>query len=418
MNKMMFITNRLPFPNTDGRKNLLQQYIQQIKDLYPDSRIVNLSFVDDEKHLKERPDTISRLECLKLPGMAEKLFNVLFYTFIMRKWPLQVSVYYSRSTDRRIKALIEEEQPEYIFYDMVRVAEYAADAAAQRVLSYDDLLSLRYKRQLQWFQYIPSVFGGFANRVPMSLKRLASLKFVQRWLIAFEGRLLQKYEQRAASRFDHLIFTSPKEAQDFQQLVSHPSCHGIPMRFEFQRQLTDSLRAYDKNKIVFVGKMDIPHNSSAVVYFCERLWLRVKQQAPHAKFYIVGKQPSAEVLQLQIRYPDVIVTGEVDSVERIVNDSALMIAPLLFGTGIKTKIVEAMSWGVPVVTNPIGSEGLNANNYEDMFICETDEEVVKYVLLLLNNGAVNEKVSRNAIRYVAHNFSGSATRKNLELILS
>ena len=44
--------------------------------------------------------------------------------------------------------------------------------------SYDDLLSLRYQRQLEWFQYIPSVFGGFANKLPGSLKKLADLKFI------------------------------------------------------------------------------------------------------------------------------------------------------------------------------------------------------------------------------------------------
>lgn len=418
MKKMMFITNRLPFPNTDGRKNLLQQYIQQIKDIYPECQIVNLSFVDDNKYLKDKPDAISRLVCLELPGMAEKLFNVLVYSLLMRKWPIQVSVYYSRRTHRLIKEIALEEQPEFIFYDMVRVAEYVTDGTSQKVLSYDDLLSLRYERQLQWFHYIPSVFGGFSDKLPDGIKRFANLKFIQKWLVSFESKLLHKYEKHVANNFQHLIFTSPKEAETFRDIVRHRSCLGIPMRFDPDKKMTGNPRTYDRNKIVFLGKMDIPHNTSAVVYFCEKIWPRMKQQAPKAKFYIVGKSPSAEVLQLQKDYPDIIVTGEVDNVKRIVSDAALMIAPLLFGTGIKTKIVEAMSWGVPVVTNPIGSEGINAINHEDLFVCETDDEMVKNILLLLNNEEINEKVSRNSIRYVTQHFSSSVTRKNLELILS
>ncbi|MCR2803276.1 glycosyltransferase family 4 protein [Paenibacillus soyae] len=418
MKKMMFITNRLPFPNTDGRKNLLQQYIQQVKDIYPECRIVNLSFVDDKKYLEHKPDAIARLESLELPGMLEKLFNALVYSLLMRKWPLQVSVYYSRRTHRRIKQLIEEEQPEFIFYDMVRVAEYVADGTGQRVLSYDDLLSLRYERQLQWFRYIPSVFGGFSDKLPSGLKRFADLKFIQKWLIAFESKLLHKYEKHAARHFQHLIFTSPKEAETFRQIVSHRSCLGIPMRFDPDGQSAGNPRPYDRNKLVFVGKMDIPHNSSACVFFCEKIWPSIKRKAPDATFYIIGKNPTAEVLRLQQTYPGVIVTGEVDDVKRVVSDAALMIAPLLFGTGIKTKIVEAMSWGVPVVTNPIGSEGINAINHEDLFVSETDEEMVRNVLLLLNDKEMNEKVSRNSIRYVSRHFSSSVTRKNLELILS
>jgi glycosyltransferase involved in cell wall biosynthesis len=418
MKKMMFITNRLPFPNTDGRKNLLQQYIEQIKDIYPECQIVNLSFIDDKKYLKDRPDAISRLVSLELPGMAEKLFNVLVYSLLMQRWPLQVSVYYSRRTHRQIKEKIEEEQPEFIFYDMVRVAEYRSDGTSQKVLSYDDLLSLRYERQLQWFQYIPSVFGGFSDKLPSGIKRFANLKFIQKWLVAFESKLLHKYEKSAARNFEHLIFTSPKEAESFRQTVSHDSCFGIPMRFDPDKKTTGNPRSYDRNKIVFVGKMDIPHNSSAVVYFCEKIWPGIKRKAPNAKFYIIGKSPTAEVLKLQETYPDIIVTGEVDNVKRVVSDAALMIAPLLFGTGIKTKIVEAMSWGVPVVTNLIGSEGINAINHEDLFVCETEEAMVQNVLLLLDNNEINEKVSRNSIRYVTHHFSSSVTRKNLELILS
>lgn len=417
MKKMMFITNRLPFPNTDGRKNMLQQYIEQIKDIYPDCEIVNLSFVDDPKYLKDQPESISRLVCLHLPGIAEKLYNVLVYSLLLRKWPLQVSVYYSRKTHRKIREAIEAEQPEFILYDMVRVAEYLADGRAQKVLSYDDLLSLRYERQLEWFDYIPSAFGGFADKLPDSFKRFANLKFIQKRLVAYESKLLGKYEKRVADRFEHLIFTSPKEAEEFREIVRHRSCLGIPMRVEPDRK-TAGKRAYDNSKIVFVGKMDIPHNTSAVVYFSENVWPKVKRQAPDATFYIVGKNPTPEVLRLEQTCPGVIVTGEVDNVRQVVNDAALMIAPLLFGTGIKTKIVEAMSWGIPVVTNPVGSEGINAINHEDLFVCETEEEMVKNILLLLQNQEINEKISRNSIQYVAHHFSSSVTRRNLELILS
>ena len=124
------------------------------------------------------------------------------------------------------------------------------------------------------------------------------------------------------------------------------------------------------------------------------------------------------MLRLQEMYPGVIVTGAVDDMKQIVGDSALMIAPMLFGTGIKTKIVEAMSWGVPVVTNQIGIEGIDASHGEDLFVCESDEEVVRNVMLLLNNVEINNKVSRNSVRYVASHFSSSATLKNMELIYS
>mgnify|MGYP000922488267 CR=1 FL=1 len=418
MRKIAFITNRLPFPGTDGRKKILLQYIRQIKEIDPDAEIVNLSFVDDDRYLKDRPDEIDRLVCLKLPGLVEKLFNMAVYSLLLRKWPLQVSAYYSRKTHRKIAETLRAERPDLIVYDMVRVAEYWTEGPGRKVLSYDDLLSLRYKRQLQWARYIPSVFGGFADKLPGALRPFADLKFVQKMLLALESRLLDRYEKTAAPRFDHLVFTSPVEAAHFRELTRHPSCHGIPMKFDAIGRTGEGARAYNANKIVFVGKMDIPHNSSAVVYFCERIWPRIKRQAPDATFYIVGKSPTAEVLRLQEAYPGIVVTGEVDNVRRLVEDAALLIAPLLFGTGIKTKILEAMSWGVPVVTNPVGSEGIDAKQGEELFVCESDEEIVRAVLLLLSDRAVNEKLSRNSVGYVKRRFGSEAIRRKMERILT
>lgn len=418
MRKVAFITNRLPFPGTDGRKNMLLQYIRQIKEIEPDTEIINLSFVDDDRYLKDQPGEINRLIRLELPGLIEKLFNIVVYSLILRKWPLQVSVYYRRKTRRKIEQILRAERPAYVLYDMVRVAEYLTDAPCRKVLSYDDLLSLRYKRQLKWSRYIPSVFGGFADKLPAALRPIAELKFLQRWLISYESRLLARYEKAVAPRFDHLIFTSPVEATNFRKETKHESCHGIPMNIEPAGGADREARSYDPNKLVFVGKMDIPHNSSAVVYFCERMWPSIKRQAPEAVFYIVGKNPTDQVLRLQEAYPDVVVTGEVEDVKQIVQDSALMIAPLLFGTGIKTKIVEAMSWGVPVVTSPVGSEGIHATLGEELFVCESEEEMIQAVLLLLRDRAVNERVSRNSIRCVNRHFSRSASRRKMELILS
>ncbi|THF73659.1 glycosyltransferase [Cohnella fermenti] len=417
MRKIVFLTNRLPFPGTDGRKNMLLQYVREMKEIHPDSEIVNLSFVDDPKYLQRQPPEISRVVPLELPGLAEKLYNVLVHSLIRRKWPIQVSAYYSRKTHSRIRELLREEKPDFVFYDMVRVAEYLTEGAGRTALSYDDLLSLRYRRQLDWFRYIPSVLGGFADKLPGSLKRFADLKFVQRRLISFESKLLADYEVSAAPRFDHLIFTSPAEAQTFRQETRHESCHGIPMKVEPVPPANGS-RQYDRDKLVFVGKMDIPHNGSAAVYFCERIWPSIKRQRPTASFYIVGKNPTSEVRRLQEQYPGVVVTGEVDDVKKVVGDSAVMVAPLLFGTGIKTKILEAMAWGVPVVTNRIGSEGLDASHGEELFVCESEEEMVKDVLLLMGDPEVNDSMSGNSIRYVSDRFSGSAARSNMELILS
>lgn len=402
MNKILFITNRLPFPKTDGRKNILSQYCEQIKEIYPDCSIVNLSFVDEKKHLNEKPDFISKVIELDPPHFFEKIYNVVIHSFIRRKWPIQVAVYYSRSTHHRIKKIIEHEKPDFIFYDMVRLAEYIVQCESQTIMSYDDLLSLRYKRQLQWIKYTPSLLGSFAYKLPKVIRPLFNMKYFQSLLLKFESYLLVKYEVEVAKVFDKLIFTSPKEAKEFQLLTTHPVCMGIPMVFETKNRMDK--RSIDKNKIVFVGKMDIPHNISAVLYFYNKIWPKVKMHSPNAKFYIIGKSPAPEISELA-RQKDIIVTGEMKNIFEAIQDAAVFVAPLLFGTGIKTKVIEAMSIGIPVVATTIGAEGIFYGENKGLFVTDDSEEFVEYILKLMNNVELNYEVTNNGYKLIDEYYS-------------
>lgn len=406
MNKIIFITNRLPFPKTDGRKNILFQYIEQVKKSCPDCKLINLSFVDDDKYLKDKPELIDELILLKKPNVIEKLYNILLNSFILQKWPLQVSMYYSRSTYKKIKNIILKEKPQYIFYDMVRVAEYylnEKEGDMQTILNYDDLLSLRYKRQMDWIDYIPSIFGGITKSINKNIRRFLEFKKIQKKILEFESKLLEKYEINCSKKFDHLIFTSPKEANDFKKKTNHPSCVGIPMVFDVGR--LSNTRRYDPNKIVFLGKMDIPHNVSAVFYFLENIWPKIKASYKNARFYIIGKSPTKEVLKLSEIYEDVIVTGPVDDIKKALSDAAVLVAPLVFGTGIKTKIIEAMSMGIPVVSTPIGAEGIIFENGREIFVTEDSEEFASFTVSLMRNKDLNQKVSEAAYMLVKNVFS-------------
>ena len=121
---------------------------------------MNASFIDDEAFIKQKPNEISEIIRLDQPKLLEKLFNLIWYTILLRKWPLQVSMYYSRKTHRKIMDIMKGNDFTHVVYDMVRVAPYIPkETDAELVMNYDDLLSLRYERQLEYINYIPSILG-------------------------------------------------------------------------------------------------------------------------------------------------------------------------------------------------------------------------------------------------------------------
>lgn len=67
--KILFITNKLPFPKNDGRKNILMQYIETIKNIDNGIEIMNASFIDDEAFIKQKPNEISEIIRLDQPKL-------------------------------------------------------------------------------------------------------------------------------------------------------------------------------------------------------------------------------------------------------------------------------------------------------------------------------------------------------------
>lgn len=403
MRKILFLTNRLPFPNTDGRKNILMQYISSIKDIHPDVEIVNYSFLDDVSYLNEKPETIAKVNLLERPSFIEKIYNFLIYTFLLRQWPLQVSLYYSRKTQRTLNQAVQMESPDLIFIDMIRVAEYVRHQKIKRIMNYDDLLSLRYQRQQQFVKYVPNLLGGIASKFPKMLRKLIDFKTVQKMILKFEGDLLNKYERQIAPEFDHLVFTSPKEASDFGLTVNHRSCLGIPMNVS--QSSFEKMRKYDEGKVVFVGRMDIPHNVASVIYFCHDVWPQIKEKKPNATFYIIGKSPNEEVKELSRKFEDVVVTGQVENIEAAIKDAAVFVAPILFGTGIKTKVIEAMSFRLPVVATSVAAEGILYNQGENMLVTDNANEFAEFVIRIMEDLDYNLYLGEEGNRLIERYFS-------------
>lgn len=159
------------------------------------------------------------------------------------------------------------------------------------------------------------------------------------------------------------------------------------------------------NIIVFVGKMDYEPNIVAVIYFVTKILSILQCKFPNLVFMIVGSCPSVKVRNLADG-KRVFVTGYVDSVEPYYQKAAIVVAPMLTGAGIQNKIIQAMAYGCCVVTTSVGAEGLNIVNNE-IAICDSAEEMIRDISLLLDNHGLRKSMGRLARKYVIDNLSSS-----------
>ncbi len=141
------------------------------------------------------------------------------------------------------------------------------------------------------------------------------------------------------------------------------------------------------NDIVFFGAMGRKENYLSVIWFIENVMPLIKDI--DVRFVIVGSHPHNDLLKYES--DRVVVTGFVESVEKYFQNAMCMVAPLVLGAGIKVKVIEGLSSGVPVLTNNIGIEGIPASNGVEYYLCEEPEEY-SMIIRDIYNGDINTEV--------------------------
>lgn len=155
-----------------------------------------------------------------------------------------------------------------------------------------------------------------------------------------------------------------------------------------------------KNDIIFYGAMSRPENYESAVWFIRNVFQKLDKCF---RFIIIGSNPHPVLYKYTS--DRVIVTGYIDDVSDWFQTCLCMAAPLVGGAGIKIKVLEAMSAGVPVLTNEIGIEGIGATDKKEFLYCDKPEEYVGAINLLVAKKHEVNVIGQNAKKFVKENYN-------------
>jgi glycosyltransferase involved in cell wall biosynthesis len=167
--------------------------------------------------------------------------------------------------------------------------------------------------------------------------------------------------------------------------------------------------------MVFTGHMGYPPNIVAADFLARRLLPLIREGRPEAHVVIVGRLPSSEVLQLG-ELDGVEVTGEVPDVRPWLASAQVFVCPMLSGTGIKNKLLEAMASELPCVATPLALQGFDVTPGEQLLVGETADAMSACVLELMNDDAAARNLGRSARDYVSSRHSWAAVARAYEQI--
>ena len=376
------ILSRFPFPLEKGDK--LRAYYQ-IKDLskYFDIELICISDIkvspENQNQLKSFCKNIHVFQLNKL-GIIWSLFTGLF-----SKKPFQVHYFYQRWIHRKINDVILVNKPKHIYCQLIRASEYVKNHhQCNKTLDYMDALSKGMERRKS------SAFGYKKELMKMESKRL----------IAYERSI-----------FDYFEFHTIISKQD-RQYILHPkqkTIHIIPNGVD---QKFFALHSKDKVfDLVFTGNMSYPPNIEAVVYIKNQLMPLLEKRIPNITCLISGANPTNSLKKHNAF--NFKVSGWVEDIRDSYASANIFIAPMMIGTGLQNKLLEAMAMGLPCITTTLANNALKAIPNEHILIADLEEEFVNQIIRLMNDDVFYQQIADAGKNFVKENYQWSAINDRL-----
>ncbi len=296
--------------------------------------------------------------CFACPA-AESEFSVSMSDRNIRKEIIELN-------EDSFDEFVTEFNPDAVLFDRFmmeeqfgwRVAQNCPDAL--RILDTEDLHFLRIARQEAVKDGRTIELSDLKNET--AKREIASMYRCDLSLIisSYEYELLQSIIQLDAS----LLYYLPMQAGKMP--VGNKS-------FE------------ERSGFVTIGNYRHPPNSDSVKYLKTEIWPLIRQALPNVEMHVYGSYPSPAMLQLNHPASGFYLHGRANSVEEVMQDARVCLAPLRFGAGIKGKLIDAMRCQTPSVTTQIGAEGMHDGLEWNGFIEDDPKVFAEAAITLYSN---------------------------------
>jgi glycosyltransferase involved in cell wall biosynthesis len=245
--------------------------------------------------------------------------------------------------------------------------------------------------------------------------RAVSTNPILRAFSNYSGWKWRRLERKAQEVFDAAIYITNVDAHAVRA-GQVPRIHVVPNGI-FHADAPPLTKTTPAGKVIgFLGDMSYQPNISAVLRLAHRIFPRVLSTLRDANLLIIGRDPAPAIRQLQSSA--ISVTGTVDNIWSYIARANIFVFPMIEGTGLQNKILEAMYAGVPIVTTPIAANGIGATSGEQLLVADADDEIAELVVRILCDSEYAARIAEQARNFVMREFSWPTILPRYEAIIA
>lgn len=385
--RLFVLLSRFPYPLEKGDK---LRAFHQLRILSKHHEVYLCALHENELQqdwINEVKQYCTELETVRLSRIDQALNLGLS---LLSSEPFQVAYFHQQSAQKTVNSLIETWKPDMIYCQLLRTAKYMRNIHnVRKVIDFQDAFSKGIERRLKtdpW--YWKPILRSELNR-------------------------LNSYEQQVFKNFDHCTIISE---QDREQLPFEQRNEVIIVRNGVELddfQPSTELKTVD---VLFAGNMGYPPNVDAAIFLAIEVMPIVRVRIPNAKLMLAGARPDPKVKELANELTE--VTGWVDDIRDCYAKAKVFVAPMMIGTGLQNKLLEAMAMEIPCITSTLANNALKATPNEQILIAESPHEYANQIIELFENQEKAKLIAANGHNLVSEQFSWEGATKPLLDILA
>ncbi len=407
--KILFISPFHPNPDLSPRHRAMFNHQNFFKNKGYDITFIHLS---NEK--VEIEFDINFIQ-LKLPNLNEVFKNIFGKVLFNKDFCLQSSIFFSKSIHSFLTKYKNENNYDFVFFESIRTTPYHRIFNSQfKIIDLGDLISRRYMLLYKSKISVGNVFGQF-NFNSNIINNFLSNFLIQKIILFIEAKLVKRAEKNAAIQFDSIILVSEYEKELLKNDVPNANIHHIP-NIDFME--TRTTPRFKSNKVIsYFGILNNPHNEHTILYFLKNIFQELIKKNNGIQFNIYGKNPSEKIKNAAKKYDNVLLKGYVNDLEDAIKDTNLLVVPITAGSGVKTKVLDGMRWGVPIVSSFEGVSGLINIGESGVLVSKNDLEFINKINIILEDDKFGKICSQKSLKYYKKYYSKDSIYNKYDSII-
>lgn len=371
--RFLFLCNKSPWPAHEGGPIAMNSLIQ---GLLKDGHQIKILAVNSDKYnvkIQDVPEDYIAKTGIELIHIDLDIKPVDAFLNLFTNKSYHVQRFISKDFGQRLSEILQSESFDIIQFETIFMAPYLEISRkyskAKLILRAHNIEHLIWERLSK---------QGSNPLKKMYLRHLS--------------RTLKYYEISMLKHFDGIAAITQSDGNFFRN-HSNVSVIDLPFGIDLEKY-NPNLAEPEFPSLFHLGSMNWIPNEEGIKWFLDEVWPLVHKNQPDLKLYLAGRYMPEWLMKSQLK--NVIIVGEVADAQEFICSKSIAIVPLLSGSGIRIKIIEAMALGKAVVSTSIGAEGIQIENGHNILIADEPSKMASAINQLVEDVFFTLKIGANA----------------------